>query len=66
MIVSLYLQEFVRLLISDTMMSYSTLLIGDFFRALLVRFLNYCWCWDLEAGFVSEDCYCTNPNLLLV
>lgn len=48
------LQEFVRLIISDTMTTYITLLIGDFLRAVLVRFLNYCWCWDLEAGFVSR------------
>lgn len=46
-------QEFVRLIISDTMTTYVTLLIGDFLRALIVRFLNYCWCWDLEYGFVS-------------
>lgn len=50
---SFYLQEFVRLIISDMMTTYSTLLIGDFLRGVLVRFLNYCWCWDLEAGFVS-------------
>lgn len=49
------LQEFVRLIISDTMTTYITLLIGDFLRAVLVRFLNYCWCWDLEAGFVSQN-----------
>lgn len=36
------------------MTTYITLLIGDFLRAVLVRFLNYCWCWDLEAGFVSH------------
>lgn len=33
--------------------TYLTILIGDFLRAVIVRFLNYCWCWDLEAGFVS-------------
>ena len=38
------------------MTTYITLLIGDFLRAVLVRFLNYCWCWDLEAGFVSHLC----------
>lgn len=43
-----------RLIISDAMTTCSTLLIGDFVRALLVRLLNYCWCWDLEAGFVSR------------
>ncbi|KAF3695998.1 Transmembrane channel-like protein 1 [Channa argus] len=48
-------QEFVRLIISDTMTTYITLLIGDFLRAVLVRFLNHCWCWDLEAGFQNEE-----------
>lgn len=47
------MQEFVKLIVSDVEVSYLTILIGDFARALLVRFLNYCWCWDLEAGFVS-------------
>lgn len=53
-----FLQEFVRLIISDTMTTYITLLIGDFLRAVFVRFLNYCWCWDLEAGFVSHPSEC--------
>lgn len=54
----LCLQEFVRLIISDTMTTYITLLIGDFLRAVLVRFLNNCWCWDLEFGFVSIHSTC--------
>ncbi|KAI4902510.1 hypothetical protein NFI96_013135 [Prochilodus magdalenae] len=54
--------EFVKLTISDIQVTYLTILIGDFLRALIVRFLNYCWCWDLEAGWVSVsnspiDCY---------
>lgn len=52
-------QEFVKLTVSDIQVSYLTILIGDFARAVIVRFLNYCWCWDLEAGFVStaaEEC----------
>uniref|UniRef100_W5MTL1 Transmembrane channel-like protein n=1 Tax=Lepisosteus oculatus TaxID=7918 RepID=W5MTL1_LEPOC len=48
-------QEFVRLTISDTMTTYITLLIGDFLRAVFVRFLNYCWCWDLEYGFLKPS-----------
>lgn len=47
------LQEFVKLTMSDIQVTYLTILIGDFLRAVIVRFLNYCWCWDLEAGFVS-------------
>ncbi|CAL9708484.1 unnamed protein product [Knipowitschia caucasica] len=57
-------QEFVRLIISDTMTTYITLLIGDFFRAVLVRFLNYCWCWDLEAGFPSYSEFDVSGNVL--
>lgn len=46
-------QGFVKLVVSDIQVSYLTILVGDFLRAVIVRFLNYCWCWDLEAGFVS-------------
>ncbi|MED6255252.1 Transmembrane channel-like protein 2-A [Ataeniobius toweri] len=46
--------EFVKLTVSDIQVTYLTILIGDFARAVIVRFLNYCWCWDLEAGFVSQ------------
>lgn len=48
-------QEFVKLIVSDIQVTYLTILVGDFARAVIVRFLNYCWCWDLEAGFVSKD-----------
>ena len=48
-------QEFVKLTVSDIQVTYLTILIGDFARAMIVRFLNYCWCWDLEAGFVSPS-----------
>lgn len=48
------LQEFVRLTVSDILVTYVTILVGDFIRACFVRFVNYCWCWDLEAGFVSQ------------
>lgn len=50
---SFKLQEFVRLTVSDILVTYITILVGDFIRACFVRFVNYCWCWDLEAGFVS-------------
>lgn len=45
-------QEFVKLTVSDIQVTYLTILIGDFARAVIVRFLNYCWCWDLEATYV--------------
>lgn len=55
-------QEFVKLTVSDIQVSYLTILIGDFARAVIVRFLNYCWCWDLEAGFVSLGVSKTNKR----
>lgn len=51
-------QEFVKLIVSDIQVTYLTILVGDFARAVIVRFLNYCWCWDLEAGFVSTRSVC--------
>ncbi|KAL0979659.1 hypothetical protein UPYG_G00187900 [Umbra pygmaea] len=57
-------QEFVRLIVSDTMTTYVMLLFGDFLRAVLVRFLNYCWCWDLEAGFPSYSEFDVSGNVL--
>lgn len=42
-----------KLTVSDIQVTYLTILIGDFARAVIVRFLNYCWCWDLEAPYVG-------------
>lgn len=42
-----------RLTVSDVLTTYVTILVGDFLRACFVRFCNYCWCWDLEYGYVS-------------
>ncbi|XP_056448874.1 transmembrane channel-like protein 2-B isoform X2 [Gadus chalcogrammus] len=56
--------EFVKLTVSDIQVTYLTILIGDFLRAVLVRFLNYCWCWDLEAGFPSYGEFDISGNVL--
>ncbi|KAK2818882.1 hypothetical protein Q5P01_024443 [Channa striata] len=57
-------KEFVKLTVSDIQVSYLTILIGDFARAVIVRFLNYCWCWDLEAGFPSYGEFDISGNVL--
>uniref|UniRef100_A0A8D0H5B5 Transmembrane channel-like protein n=1 Tax=Sphenodon punctatus TaxID=8508 RepID=A0A8D0H5B5_SPHPU len=57
-------QEFVRLTVSDTVTTYITILIGDFLRAVFVRFFNYCWCWDLEYGFPSYSEFDISGNVL--
>ncbi|XP_053473595.1 transmembrane channel-like protein 2-A [Ictalurus furcatus] len=56
--------EFVKLTVSDIQVTYLTILIGDFARALIVRFLNYCWCWDLEAGWPSYAEFDISGNVL--
>ncbi|XP_077456038.1 transmembrane channel-like protein 2-B [Stigmatopora argus] len=56
--------EFVKLIVSDMQVNYLTILIGDFLRAVIVRFLNYCWCWDLEAGFPSYGEFDISGNVL--
>ncbi|KAM8759536.1 transmembrane channel-like protein 2-B [Acanthopagrus schlegelii] len=56
--------EFVKLIVSDIQVTYLTILIGDFVRAVTVRFLNYCWCWDLEAGFPSYGEFDISGNVL--
>ncbi|KAM4706968.1 transmembrane channel-like protein 2-B [Discoglossus pictus] len=56
--------EFVKLTVSDIQVTYITILVGDFGRALIVRFMNYCWCWDLEAGFPSYAEFDISGNVL--
>ncbi|KAM6965410.1 transmembrane channel-like protein 2-B [Aplochiton taeniatus] len=53
-----------KLTMSDIQVTYLTILIGDFLRAVIVRFLNYCWCWDLEAGFPSYGEFDISGNVL--
>ncbi|NWX08255.1 TMC2 protein, partial [Caloenas nicobarica] len=56
--------EFVRLTVSDILVTFITILVGDFIRACFVRFVNYCWCWDLEAGFPSYAEFDISGNVL--
>ncbi|XP_016533420.1 transmembrane channel-like protein 2-B isoform X2 [Poecilia formosa] len=57
-------REFVKLTVSDVQVTFLTILVGDFLRAFIVRFLNYCWCWDLEAGFPSYGEFDISGNVL--
>ncbi|KAL2100377.1 hypothetical protein ACEWY4_004771 [Coilia grayii] len=56
--------EFMKLTISDIQVTYMTIFIGDFLRAFIVRFLNYCWCWDLEGGWPSYGEFDISGNVL--
>ncbi|XP_048383661.1 transmembrane channel-like protein 2-A isoform X2 [Stegostoma tigrinum] len=56
--------EFTKLTVSDILVTYGSILVGDFLRALFVRFINYCWCWDLEYGFPSYTEFDISGNVL--
>lgn len=45
---TLFGQELVKLTVLDLIFTIFTTFFMDFFRALFVRFMNKCWCWDLE------------------
>lgn len=48
---TLFGQELVKLTVLDLVFTIFATLFMDFFRALFVRFMNKCWCWDLEKNF---------------
>ncbi|XP_078251396.1 transmembrane channel-like protein 2-A, partial [Rhinoraja longicauda] len=56
--------EFTKLTVSDILVTYGSIFVGDFLRALFVRFVNYCWCWDLEYGFPSYTEFDISGNVL--
>lgn len=44
-------QELVKLTVMDLVVTITSTLFMDFFRALFVRFFNKFWCWDLEKRY---------------
>ncbi|KAG7318566.1 hypothetical protein KOW79_018321 [Hemibagrus wyckioides] len=57
-------QEFVRMVISDTLTVFIVLLVNDFLRAVVIRLLNHCWCWDLEYTFPCYSFFDLSGNVL--
>ncbi|XP_065340682.1 transmembrane channel-like protein [Cloeon dipterum] len=57
-------QELVKLTVMDLVMTVLTVLLIDFFRALFVRFMNNCWCWDLEKQFPQYGDFKIAENIL--
>ncbi|XP_037079464.1 transmembrane channel-like protein 3 [Pollicipes pollicipes] len=45
---TMYGQELVKLIIMDTVWTVASVVGMEFFRAVFVRVMNNCWCWDLE------------------
>lgn len=48
-----FLQEMLKLSIIDMIFTMASILLIDFIRGLVVRYLSDCCCWDLESKFVS-------------
>lgn len=49
-----FLQEMLKLSIIDMIFTVASILLIDFIRGLVVRYLSDCCCWDLESKFVSH------------
>ncbi|GLV33912.1 Transmembrane channel-like [Carabus blaptoides fortunei] len=48
---TLFGQEIVKLTVMDLCLTIINIMIVDFIRAVFVRGMNRCWCWDLEKKF---------------
>lgn len=56
------LQEMLKLSIIDMIFTVASILLIDFIRGLVVRYLSDCCCWDLESKFVS----CTQDEVCVL
>ncbi|XP_055322286.1 transmembrane channel-like protein [Sitodiplosis mosellana] len=61
---TLFGQELVKLTVLDLIFTIFATLFMDFFRALFVRFMNKCWCWDLEKKFPKYGDFKIAENIL--
>ncbi|XP_035911991.1 transmembrane channel-like protein 2 [Anopheles stephensi] len=57
-------QELAKLTVMDLLVTIISTLILDFLRALFVRFMNSCWCWDLEKKFPKYGDFKIAENIL--
>ncbi|XP_053674211.1 transmembrane channel-like protein [Anopheles nili] len=57
-------QELAKLTVMDLIVTIVSTLILDFLRALFVRYMNNCWCWDLEKKFPKYGDFKIAENIL--
>ncbi|XP_052895307.1 transmembrane channel-like protein [Anopheles moucheti] len=57
-------QELAKLTVMDLLVTIVSTLVLDFLRALFVRFMNSCWCWDLEKKFPKYGDFKIAENIL--
>ncbi|KAF7410079.1 hypothetical protein HZH68_004460 [Vespula germanica] len=61
---TMYGQELAKLTVMDLVMTIVSTLGMDFFRAVFVRCMNNCWCWDLEKQFPQYGDFKIAENIL--
>ncbi|XP_017769171.1 PREDICTED: transmembrane channel-like protein 3 [Nicrophorus vespilloides] len=57
-------QELVKLTVMDLVLTVLSTLAIDFFRGIFVRYMNNCWCWDLEKKFPQYGDFKVAENIL--
>ncbi|KYN05395.1 Transmembrane channel-like protein 3 [Cyphomyrmex costatus] len=57
-------QELAKLTVMDLILTILATLFMDFFRSVFVRFMNNCWCWDLEKQFPQYGDFKIAENIL--
>ncbi|XP_015833695.1 transmembrane channel-like protein isoform X1 [Tribolium castaneum] len=57
-------QELIKLTVMDLVMTILSTLAMDFIRGIFVRFMNRCWCWDLEKVFPQYGDFKVAENIL--
>ncbi|XP_058805239.1 transmembrane channel-like protein [Phymastichus coffea] len=57
-------QEIAKLTMMDLAITILSTMAIDFFRALFVRYVNSCWCWDLEKKFPQYGDFKIAENIL--
>lgn len=57
-------QELAKLTMMDLVLTILSIMGIDFFRALFVRYMNNCWCWDLEKQFPQYGDFKIAENIL--
>lgn len=57
-------QELIKLTVFDFVSTVALIYITEFFRAVLIRVMNTCWCWDMEKFFPAYAEFSLAENLL--
>lgn len=57
-------QELVKLTVMDLILTILYVVLTDFLRAVFVRYMNNCWCWDLEKKFPQYGDFKVAENIL--